>query len=232
MALLPLLDRTKTPSRAALLLGLLALVLGLSGCASSAATEAPLEEPRYVQAQKPAMGSLYAANSSLSLFTDQRARQVGEILTVVLEESTSARKSATTNTSKNQSVGFEVPNFFGQIADPVQFGAEIGADRGFNGSGDAAQSNQLRGQVSVQIVERLPGGTFRIAGEKRIRLNQGVEMVRLSGLVRDIDIAPDNTVPSYRVAQADISYNGRGAVADANTQGWLARFFSSPLWPL
>ena len=86
------------------------------------------------------------------------------------------------------------------------------------------------GPLSVEL-EAGGNSTLRIAGEKRLRLNQGLETLRLQGLVRVEDIGPDNTVPSHRIANADISYSGRGAVADANAQGWLARFFNSPLWP-
>ncbi len=209
------------------------LLLLLGGCATTSdLTDKPLPEPVYTAAPEKTTGSLYDNQGGLWLFGDQRARNVGDVLTVVLQERTSATKSASTSTTKNQSIGIDVPNFFGQVPVPENFSAEVGSDRGFEGSGNTSQSNQLSGQLTVQVVERLNGGILRIAGKKRLRLNQGVETLQLTGLVRPEDISPDNTVPSHRIANADISYSGRGAVADSNAQGWLARFFSSPLWPL
>lgn len=214
----------------AALMGGLSLLLG--GCATTSHLEdRPLPEPVYQAPAERSAGSLYDAQGGIWLFGDQRARNVGDVLTVVLQESTSASKSATTSTSKNQDVSLEVPSFFGQIAVPTNYAAELGSERGFEGSGSSKQSNQLTGQLTVQVVERLNGGVLRIAGKKRLRLNQGVEVLQLTGLVRPQDITPDNTVQSQRIANAEISYSGRGAVADSNAQGWLARFFSSPLFP-
>lgn len=213
-----------------LVLGLALLFLG--GCATRSHLEdRPLPEPVYQAPAERSTGSLYDNQGGIWLFGDQRARNVGDVLTVVLEESTSASKSATTSTSKNQDVGVEVPNFFGRVAVPGDYAAELGAERGFEGSGSSQQSNQLTGQLTVQVVERLNGGIMRIAGKKRLRLNQGVEVLQLTGLVRPQDISPENTVASQRIANAEISYSGRGAVADSNAQGWLARFFSSPVFP-
>lgn len=205
----------------------------LGGCASTAVIEdRPLPEPIYPPAYERSEGSLYDGQGGLMLFGDQRARHVGDVLTVVLQERTSATKSASTSTSKGQSLGVQVPNFFGQVQEPANFGADASADRSFEGAGNSSQSNQLTGQLTVQVVEELNGGVLRIAGSKRLRLNQGVEVLQLTGLVRPQDIAPDNTVPSHRIANAEIGYSGRGAVADANAQGWLARFFNSPFFPL
>ncbi len=215
-------------------LALVVLVAGLgSGCASNPhLVDTPLPEPVYTAPEAKSAGSLYDNQGGLWLFGDQRARNVGDVLTVVLQERTSATKSASTSTSKSQSIGIDVPNFFGQVPVPENFSADVGSDRDFEGSGNTSQSNQLSGQLTVQVVERLNGGVLRIAGKKRLRLNQGVETLQLTGLVRPEDISPTNTVDSQRIANADISYSGRGAVADSNAQGWLARFFASPLWPL
>ena len=77
----------------------------------------------------------------------------------------------------------------------------------------------------------LPNGNLRIQGEKWIAINQGDEYVRLRGIVRPVDIGPSNTVLSTQVADAQISYRGKGAPADSNAMGWLARFFITPFWP-
>ena len=89
----------------------------------------------------------------------------------------------------------------------------------------------LTGYITCTVTRVLPNGNLYIRGEKWIGINQGSEYVRLGGVVRPIDIAPDNSVPSLKVGAANISYGGKGALADANNQGWLSRFFNSPWTP-
>ncbi|MEJ2592686.1 MAG: flagellar basal body L-ring protein FlgH, partial [Candidatus Thiodiazotropha sp.] len=95
----------------------------------------------------------------------------------------------------------------------------------------SAQSNKLSGNITVTVVEVLPNRNLYVRGEKRIGINQGYEYVRLAGIVRPQDITPENTVESTRIADPTISYVGEGALADANSMGWLARFFNSVLFP-
>ena len=101
----------------------------------------------------------------------------------------------------------------------------------FDGEGTSAQSNQLSGYISVTVARRLANGNLLVRGQKWITLNQGREFVRIQGIVRPVDIGPDNIVPSYNVADAVISYGGQGTLADSNTKSWLARFFDSPWMP-
>ncbi|MGJ8670586.1 MAG: flagellar basal body L-ring protein FlgH, partial [Oceanococcus sp.] len=163
-------------------------------------------------------------------FQDRLAAQPGDALTVILQERTQAQKSARTSTGKDQDFSLSVP-LLGGVSDDLGIDTELSSSRGFDGSGDSSQSNSLQGELTVLVTERLPNGYLRVAGEKVLQLNQGSEYLRLSGIVRPDDIAPDNSVLSTRIAQADISYSGHGALAQANAQGWLARFFNSPLWP-
>ena len=104
-------------------------------------------------------------------------------------------------------------------------------DAAFDGQGSSSQSNRLNGDITVTISRRMPNGNLVVRGEKWITINQGREFIRVSGLVRPIDIEPDNSVPSAKVANASITYAGRGALADANAPGWLARVFMSPKLP-
>jgi flagellar L-ring protein precursor FlgH len=89
----------------------------------------------------------------------------------------------------------------------------------------------LDGSITVTVAERLPNGNLRVQGEKRITINQGEEYIRLEGIVRPVDIGPENTVPSTQVADAAITYSGRGNLAATNRPGWLTRFFNSPWFP-
>ena len=101
----------------------------------------------------------------------------------------------------------------------------------FDGEGASSQSNALTGDVTVTVMKVLPNGNLYVRGQKWIAINQGKEYVQLSGVVRTIDINPDNTISSSQVANATISYGAKGALADVNAQGWLSRFFNSPWMP-
>ena len=103
--------------------------------------------------------------------------------------------------------------------------------RAFDGKGDSRQSNQLTGSITVTVVERLPNGNLVVSGEKNLELGQGSERVRLSGLVRPEDINRYNQVSSQSIADARISYAGKGVLNDSNSAGWLTRFFTSPWFP-
>ena len=183
---------------------------------------------------EPGAGAIYAAGPGLNLYGDRRARDVGDLLTITLVESTSATTSANTAIGKKSSVDIGSPSLFGA---PVTLGgkdvlsASAKGERDFNGKGSSAQSNRLQGSVTVTVVQRLPNGNLVVQGEKNLRLNQGDELVQIQGIVRAADIATDNTIPSSRVADARIAYGGRGAVAQSNAMGWLGRFFNSALAP-
>lgn len=113
-----------------------------------------------------------------------------------------------------------------------KFGGSISGKRDFDGSATSAQQNMLRGSITVAVHQVLPNGVLVIRGEKWLTLNQGDEYMRVTGLVRADDVARDNSVSSQRIANARISYAGRGALSDANSAGWLTRFFNHPLFPI
>jgi flagellar L-ring protein precursor FlgH len=108
---------------------------------------------------------------------------------------------------------------------------QITAKRNALGNGQANQSNSLTGSISVSVVEVLPNGNLKVRGEKRVSLNQGNEYLRVSGIIRPIDISATNTVSSSQLADATIMYTGDGAVADASRMGWISRSFFSWLFP-
>lgn len=209
-------------------------VLLLAACASRPHEEPWLEpSPPVVPVAAPAAaGTIYRANTDIRLFEDLRAARVGDILTVQLIEETSASKSANTSTSKSTEATLANPNVFGR---PVTrngiplLGGTLDGETTFDGAGSSNQSNSLEGDITVTVVERYPNGNLRIRGEKWVTLNQGREFIRLSGIIRPYDVGPDNTVASARIADAQITYSSRGALAAANRMGLFARFFNSLL---
>lgn len=182
---------------------------------------------------EPEMGAVYNPAGGFGLFMDLRARAVGDILTIMLVERTNASKESSTSTAKGTSIDTGAPVIAGRpvTADGLPFTNQIDSESSFDGQADSSQSNRLDGNIAVTVVERLPNGNLLVRGEKRIVINQGEEFVRLQGIVRPVDIGPQNTVDSTKVADAQISYAGKGTLADANRPGWLARFFTSPWFP-
>lgn len=190
--------------------------------------------PVYPGEAAAAPGTIYREGGSLSLFTDLRARNVGDILTVQLVERTNASKESSTTTARSTDIDTGFPVIAGRpvTSSGTEFlNNEISADNAFSGQADASQSNSLSGAITVTVAERLPNGNLVVMGEKWITLNQGEELIRLTGIVRPVDIRPDNSIASVKLADARITYSGRGALADANRQGWLARFFNSRWMP-
>lgn len=184
-------------------------------------------------------GAIYHETIGVSLFEDSRARRIGDVLTIVLVEKTSATKKAAASTKKDtdftmdnatllgKSVGFNMP---GRVGMDLGLGANLNAKRKFEGEGDSSQSNALNGQVSVTVAQVMSNGYLFVKGEKKLTINHGDEYVQFSGIVRPSDILADNTVLSTLVADAKITYTGEGDVSDATHMGSLARFFNS-LWP-
>jgi flagellar L-ring protein precursor FlgH len=221
---------------------LLMLLALLQACAT-----APKEQLSYAptlpqpETLPPAtQGAVYQAGTEISLFEDAKARRVGDIITVVLVEQTTASKQADTSTSKEQDTQLDNPTILGA---PLSFnmpggrnrdlnlGTTLSGTRSFAGSGDSSQSNKLQGNVTVTVAKVLPNGNLLVRGEKRLTINQGDEYIRFSGIVRPSDISSDNTVFSTSVADAKISYTGKGMLDDSNSSGWLASFFNSEWWP-
>ncbi len=185
------------------------------------AVRAPVAPP----APAPANGSIFQSTDGYAaLYEGTRAKRVGDPLTIVLVENTAASKSATSKLDSSGGFGITPPTT-GALSLFKGTDASVSGNRNFNGGGTAGQANSLSGEVSVTVAQVLPNGTMLVQGEKRVTLNRGDEWVRIKGLVRTADIATDNRVLSTRVADAQISYTGKGDVARASRQGWLSRFF-------
>ena len=193
----------------------------------------PTPVPNYA-AVPVTSGTIYQPVRGLSLFEDVKARRVGDTVTIRLAESTQASKSASTDAKKDSTIDTGLPILLGSgvtvNGNPVLNNAWQ-TKQAFGGKGSSSQSNSLNGNITVTVAEVYPNGNLLVRGEKWLTLNQGEEFVQISGIVRPGDIAPDNSVPSFKVADARITYSGTGTLADSNRPGLLARFFMK-LWPL
>lgn len=223
--------------------GVIFAFIGLmaSGC-SMIPVEPKPDDPNFAPVQASALesprlvnGSIYQAPApraynQVTFFEDRTARNIGDILTITLIESTTAKKETETEIKKDTSLSAPEPTLFQRVTDlGLQTSANNELD--FKGEADSDQKNSLRGSITVTVIEVLPNGVLRVRGEKWMTLNKGDEYIRISGLVRPEDIAPDNTVASIKLADARIAYSQTGTLAHANSMGWFSKFFNSPLWP-
>ncbi|MGO1750325.1 MAG: flagellar basal body L-ring protein FlgH [Marinobacter sp.] len=209
----------------------------LQGCTAMSRPRAEPNDPAYAPVRAQAMmqrdpesGSIYQSSRNYNFYGDTVALNIGDVLTVTLNESTRASKNAETKIQKDSDISLPEPNILGK--NNIGIATSIQNDRDFQGKAEADQSNSLAGNITVTVIEVLPNGVLRIRGEKWLSLTNGDEYVRLTGLVRPQDIDPGNMVASSRIADARIAYGGTGDFDQANQMGWLARFFNSEWWPL
>jgi len=218
-----------------LLCGLVTVIL-VSGCATPKRGDPEFAPAMPIQALTPPQhaDAIYQPGTSLLLFEDIKARRIGDMITVLLQEQTDAEKSADTGTTKSTSTEIADPIIFGNSVtrngDPI-FRNSLQSEHEFDGAADSSQSNSLSGSITVSVVDVLANGNLVVQGEKWININQGEEYIRLKGIVRSSDINADNTIASRRVANAQIQYSGSGVLNETNSMGWLARFFNGPWMP-
>jgi flagellar L-ring protein precursor FlgH len=226
--------------RNVILVALLAVSLG--GCAEIGVRDLPPERvyiPSDDRSATPvADGSIFSRVGQGSLLGLDRARQPGDLLTVLIEEQVSASTSASSNASRNSATTAlngnaltELNRFFDKagVPWPVDINPAESAIES-TGEGRADQQGRITGSVTAVVTEVLPNGLLVVRGYKRMEMARGTQIVRLNGLVRPSDIQPDNTVRSRRLADADISFASKGELADASRSGWMNRALLR-LWP-
>lgn len=209
--------------------------LGLSGCAGynplrTVEVQQPLTaRPAPVVAVPGAQtgGSIFQTVNYQPLFEDRRARNVGDVITIVLNEKLQATKQSGSNVDRSGSTSLSVPVMVGNLPFKFLQGTSATASSGskFSGKGDSASSNAFTGTITVTVIEVLGNGNLLVSGEKQIGINQGSEFIRFSGVVNPTTVVNNNTVSSTQVADARIEYRGTGYLDEAQTMGWLSRLF-------
>ena len=214
---------------------LFAATLSLSACLGTGqgremgfAAPPPPPMPTVVAgAQDGSQGAIFQVSQGYApLIVGHRARGLGDMITILLVESTATSKSTSGSTDRSGEFGI-IPPTAGLLGFLNPNALNASASGSFNGSGNAAQQSQLTGTVTVTIASIYPNGTAEVVGEKQMALSQGDEWVQFAGRIRLVDIDGDNTLPSSRVANARIIYTGQGAVQRASRPGWLSRFFGA-----
>jgi flagellar L-ring protein precursor FlgH len=185
-----------------------------------------------LQPAAPVNGAIYRTGfGAQALFEDRRPRYVGDILTVLVSENVNATKSSAANASRSGSASAElglIPQLFGGLLSSSQ-NANASGKNILSAKGGANAANTFNGVITVTVAEVLPNGNLIVSGEKQILINQGTEFIRFSGVVNPRTVSGNNTVPSTQVADARIEYSAKGYIDEAQTMGWLQRFFLNVL---
>ena len=219
----------KDDARSALLATASVLALALGGCAlvpKQPITQQPMTAvpPTPPHAQTP--GSIFNPGyAGRPLFEDQRPRNIGDILTIVISENINATKSSGANTNRSSATSFSTTSagFLSGLFGKANLNSQ-GANT-FQGTGGANASNTFNGVITVTVTSVLSNGNLVVSGEKQMLINQGNEFVRFSGVVNPNTISGLNAVYSTQVADAKIEYSAKGYIDEAETMSWLQRFF-------
>lgn len=212
-------------------LGVFGLLLGLAGCGTTPTSivgQPTTVRPQVQPTQVAGNGAIYQATAYRPLFEDRRARHVGDVLTIVINEKTQAGKQASSNASKTSAVDSSISAVAGVPLKTLQgLGLTAEASNQYDDKSALNSSNTFSGNVTVTVIEVLPNGNLLVAGEKQIALDKGTEYIRLSGVVQPDSIQAGNTVSSAKVADARLEYRTSAKFDSAEVMGWLGRFFLS-----
>lgn len=217
------------------------MALGLSLLASACQqlpqkVQVDFAEPKIASVQQtsaavaqPATGSLFRAASYRPAFEDRRARQVGDTVTIQIVENVSAsQKSSSTVNRNTDSATAITPPFPGLLgADLINLNMATKSDNNFSGKGGTESANTFSGSITATVVEVLNNGHLVVTGEKQIGVNQNVDVLRFSGTIDPRLVQPGSIISSTQVANVRVESRGRGAQGEAQTVGWLSRFFLS-----
>ena len=173
---------------------------------------------------EPSNGAIFSTSSTGLFSSDRRAKKVGDILSVTLSETFSSSKGATNSSAKADSIGAEVGPT-GIMRNFAGLGGSASKTNSFSGSMATSQSNSLSGTISATVVRVFPNGNLEIKGQKKLRITEGTEYIRLSGIIRPQDISTSNTVSSTKIAEAQIEYVGAGILDSASKPGWGSKIF-------
>jgi flagellar L-ring protein FlgH len=163
-------------------------------------------------------------NAQFSLFSDNKAAQPGDAVTIVVLESTHASNNSETSAGRKSEIGLSASGSLGGNNIPSTDVA-LGTNNDFQGSGSTQTTGNIRTKISAVVDSVLANGNMLIHGSKKISINGEDQLVRIKGVVRPSDIMPDNSVYSYNISEVDIAFEGNGMIDNAQKPGWLTKLF-------
>jgi len=224
------------------LLLILLLSISLTSCAKPQEhivnIPEPLEEIQTDKAKATSDGSLWPGEQH-SLYADNKARTIGDMVTITIAEKASASKEASTDSGRTSSLSASIPNFLGiEKSDTlaqnpnIDLATLLKADFGnsFKGNGKTVRKEDLIASLTTQVIQVYPNGNLKIRGGKEVQVNDETQVIYLTGIIRPVDIMANNTIDSSQILNAKISYTGKGAVSDKQSPGWMTRVIDN-VWP-
>lgn len=190
------------------------------------AEDAQYAREEAIRASGTSDGSIFNTVSYSGLFEDRRARAVGDLLTIDIQENIDSEQQNETSVSRDDDLSITTPEIRG-FFNLRPIGGAVNSSKDFNGQGATRANNRVRGRVSVVVTEVLPSGNLRVKGERQIGTNREVESIKFYGIVNPETIRSGNRVSSSEVAEARIEYRGKGAIDSAQAMGWMSRVFLS-----
>ncbi|MBX3747511.1 MAG: flagellar basal body L-ring protein FlgH [Verrucomicrobiae bacterium] len=174
--------------------------------------------------------SLWKDDTSQSMFADKRARAIGDIVTILVQESTSASKENGTKTSRSSGIDAAINTFLyspaasGMLTHNGKLPAvNMAAKTSFDGGGQVQNAERMTARIAVRVVDVLPNNNLVIEGRRQTKISGETTEAILRGVVRVEDVTANNTVFSYNVADATIQYLSKGPVSDAQRKGWFTK---------
>lgn len=224
--------------------GLLAMFLFLAGCLTPQVqrpTALDLEKESLSAYSRPAPareeGSLWSSSQSINLYSDVKARNVGDIVTINIVESSSASKNAETKTERASGLRANWSGLFELITSgwklhkvPIGANHQIDLSNQFDGKGETTRTSSMTAFITARVIHVLPNGNLVIRGTRQVQVNQENQYISIQGIIRPEDISSGNIILSTYVAEAVIELNGYGPVSDKQSPGWLVRIVDW-LWP-
>lgn len=225
---------------------LFVLLFALSGCGASTEPEISMKPPAYVEELPPkqsdniqtAPGSLFGKGDN-PLFSDKKAMNVNDLVTVVIQESTSQSTQANHSSSKNNTsnlsggtltAGGQLANVANNISNYSNIGFQTNSSANYTGTGAQTRNESFNTTVSTRVIKILSNGNYFIEGSRELLINGEKQIIQLSGVIRPYDIGQDNTIDSRYIADAKILYKTEGDVATSTKKPWGTRFFEA-IWP-
>lgn len=192
------------------------------------------------------LAGIWNEMGSRDFFQDLRAYKVGDLVTINIVETSSASKSASTKTGRDSSINAGVDNLLGwegRLKNLTSFGKSDvhnaynnssmlkgSMSNSFNGTGSTSRGDSMTASITARVIDVMPNGNLHIEGTRQIRVNNETQMIILSGIIRPVDISPDNTILSSYIGDAKIEYLGTGSLSDKQRPGWLTRA-ADFVWP-
>lgn len=225
---------------------LFVLLFALSGCGASTEPEISMKPPAYVEELPPkqsdniqtAPGSLFGKGDN-PLFSDKKAMNVNDLVTVVIQESTSQSTQANRSSSKNNTsnlsggtltAGGQLANIANSISNYSNIGFQTNSTANYTGAGAQTRNERFNTTISTRVIKILSNGNYFIEGSRELLINGEKQIIQLSGVIRPYDIGQDNTIDSRYIADAKILYKTEGDVATSTKKPWGTRFFEA-IWP-